>query len=444
MPNGHVLVVGGHGNADHVRGVHRFDPSAYTLEHVADMEEGRWYPTVTCLADGRMLIVSGSGEGRNPDNGEPVYGGPTWPFGHAPVNATTQIFDSETRVLGPRDDTPHPFYWASDGMNYDVDLYPFVFQLPSGNQLTSRKVLVHSRNATRFFDPKTNKWDEFLIPAKRTQSRTYPAQGTAVMLPLRAIEGYRARILVMGGGGLDREEYQKSPTADEPAINRVELLDLGEATPAWVEHVPMKHARVLCDSVLLPDGTVLVVGGSASGKSDNGTEPVLPAELYDPRTKRWKELASISVPRMYHSTAILLPDTRVLMAGKDGEFQRDPFKYFEHRVEIFSPPYLYDISPPQMGPPYPPFSAEYGEEISVGFSRFCPPPVRVTLVRAGSVTHGFNMDQRLIEPPLEVTSSTTARVTMPPDGYIAPPGYYMLFLLSAQGVPSSGRFIMLH
>ena len=86
---------------------------------------------------------------------------------------------------------------------------------------------------------------------------------------------------------------------------------------------------------------MLVVGGSSTGKSDVAVDPVLPTELYDPAADTWTELAPINCPHLYHSTALLLPDGRVMRGGKDGQFQRDPYKYFEHRLELFSPPYLF-------------------------------------------------------------------------------------------------------
>jgi hypothetical protein len=438
LPDGRVLIVGGH--VGHVKSVHLFDPGSYDpparppqICQLDDMQpEGRWYPTVTCLEDGRMLIISGD-----------KYG-PDGPVDDSTVNATMQIFDPVTKQLGQAIDDrtlSGGFHTTCAGDFYAVNLYPFVYQLPSG------RVLVHSRNATRFLNMATHppQWDPYVAAAVRCESRTYPAQGTSVLLPLRAAEQYRARVLTIGGGGLDREAYKDAEaTVHEPATNTVELLDAGSIAstpdaPVWVEQEPMKHERVLCDSVLLPDGTVLVVGGSATGRSDAGIAPVLPTELYDPQTGRWKELASISVPRMYHSSALLVPDGRVMMAGKDGRYQLDPYKYDEYRVEMFSPPYLFRGSRPVITRLWP-RAAAYGEVMSIEFSGACPPPTRVTLVRAASVTHGFNMDQRLIEPPIRVTGSNV-EVTMPPNGRVAPPGYYMVFLLSAAGVPSTASML---
>jgi hypothetical protein len=225
---------------------------------------------------------------------------------------------------------------------------------------------------------------------------------------------------------------------DDPATNTVELLDLGSANPGWQFAAAMHHPRVLCDSVLLPDGHVLVVGGSSTGKSDVAVDPVLPTERYDASTNTWTELAPINCGHLYHSTALLLPDGRVMRGGKDGQFQRDPYKYFEHRLELFSPPYLFAGPRPQISSS--PAHGGYGQNITIG----CPAPgnvARIALIRLGSVTHNFHMDQRYVGLVIASTTAGALTATLPPNSKIAPPGAYMLFLVDGAGVPSVGRTI---
>jgi hypothetical protein len=259
-----------------------------------------------------------------------------------------------------------------------------------------------------------------------------------VLLPLLPENGYEVRVLAIGGGGVDREVFYQGGHNDDPSTDTAELLDLGAPNPAWRFVASMHHPRVLCDSVLLPDGRVIVVGGSSTGKSDVAVDPVLPTEVYDVSADAWTELAPINCPHLYHSTALLLPDGRVMRGGKDGQFQRDPYKYFEHRLELFSPPYLFAgprpqiLSAPQQG--------GYGHNITIG----CQSPAeirRVALIRAGAVTHNFHMDQRYVG--LEIVSVTGGDLTvkLPPNGGIAPPGAYMLFLVNAAGVPSVASMI---
>jgi hypothetical protein len=259
-----------------------------------------------------------------------------------------------------------------------------------------------------------------------------------VLLPLLPEDSYRARVIAIGGGGVDREVFYQGGHDDDPSTDTVELLDLGAGNPGWQYVASMHHPRVLCDSVLLPDGSVLVVGGSSTGKSDVAVDPVLPAELYDRATDTWTELAAINCPHMYHSTALLLPDGRVMRGGKDGQFQRDPYKYFEHRLELFSPPYVFAGSRPQISSA--PANGGYGQNITIG----TPTPgdiARVALIRAGAVTHGFHMDQRCVGLEIVGTAPNSLTVKLPPNGNVAPPGAYMLFLVDSAAVPSVASIV---
>lgn len=423
LPDGQVVIMGGHG--DEVKAVHLFDPSTVTLAHHDDMPHGRWYPTVTVLADGRAMVISGS-QGTGPISAT------------NPVNATIQVFDLGQPAghrLSPEQPTPSPFSPHFPAGHQEIDLYPWDFQLPDG------RVLVHSRNSTRFWHPGTpGHWDPTILKAQRNESRTYPGQGTCVLLPLLPETNYRARVMAIGGGGVDREVFYQGGHDDDPATNTVEVLDLGAANPSWNHVAAMHHPRVLCDSVLLPDASVLVVGGSSTGKSDVACDPVLPTELYDPATDTWTELAPINCPHMYHSTAVLLPDGRVLRGGKDGQFQRDPYKYFEHRLELFSPPYLFAGSRPKIAAA--PAVGGYGQSITIE----CPTAsdiAKVALIRPGAVTHSFHMDQRYIVLTITATHAGQLTVTLPPHSNIAPPGAYMLFLLDGAGTPSVATLIKL-
>jgi Domain of unknown function (DUF1929) len=421
LPDGRVVIMGGHG--DEIKAIHLFDPATVTLSHQDDMPHGRWYPTVTVLADGRAAVMSGS-QGT----------GPIGP--NNPVNGTVQMFDV-TKPAGHRLSaeaaTPSPFSPHFPPGHQDIDLYPWNFVLPDG------RLLVHSRNSTRFWHPGTpGHWDATILKAQRNESRTYPGQGTCVLLPLLPEDGYRARVMAIGGGGVDREVFYQGGHDDDPATNTVELLDLGAASPAWRYVAAMHHPRVLCDGVLLPDASVLVVGGSSTGKSDVGVDPVLPAEVYDPSNNSWTELAPINCPHMYHSTAVLLPDGRVMRGGKDGQFQRDPYKYFEHRLELFSPPYLFAGPRPEISSA--PAAGSYGQDITID-SPTAGDIARVALIRLGAVTHSFHMDQRYVGLTITAANPTQLSATLPPNSQVAPPGAYMLLLVNTAGIPSVASII---
>jgi len=200
-----------------------------------------------------------------------------------------------------------------------IDLYPWVYLLPNGN------LFVHSRTTSRILSNPTQAnpaWSTSFYQTVSRVPRTYPRQGSAVLLPLRPPD-YKPQILITGGAGA------KWPDPTGAATNTVEKLDLSAAAPAWAAVAPMNYPRVLQDAVLLPDGKVFVVCGSACGGADDGIAPVLTPELYDPAANTWTKLCPMRVPRGYHSTALLLPDGRVMVAGKDGAYQTEPYHYLK-------------------------------------------------------------------------------------------------------------------
>ena len=197
----------------------------------------------------------------------------------------------------------------------------------------------------------------------------------------------------------------------------------------------MALARRQLNLTVLPDGSVLATGGTgACGPSDE-SGAVFAAERWDPETGQWTTLASASVVRVYHSTAMLLPDGRVLSTGSgDGGGVTQQRSY-----EVFSPPYLfkgdrpsYDLASTAM---------RYGQPFTVSTADAASIR-KVTIVRLPSTTHGFNMSQRLNTLPFEVTAGGLT-VTPPAAGRIAPPGPYLLFLINEAGVPSVAQTVML-
>ena len=203
----------------------------------------------------------------------------------------------------------------------------------------------------------------------------------------------------------------------------------------------MTNPRVLPDAVLLPDGNVFVTGGSSTGTADATRAPVLEAELYNPTTNQWTKLASMHVPRLYHAAAILLPSGEVMTSGTDKFYNVPPFDHAENRVEIFKPPYLFKGAQPIIN--------SVAEQVGYGdlFSVFTPDAGSISsacFMSLGAATHSFNMQQRYVG--LELVNNSNSDELLykaPPNGNIAPPGYYMLFLVNTDGVPSKARFVKL-
>ena len=213
----------------------------------------------------------------------------------------------------------------------------------------------------------------------------------------------------------------------DPPTATAEVIDTNVAAPAWRTVPPMKFARRHLNTTSLPDGTVLATGGTSGPGHNNATTPVFAAELWNPATETWTTLASASVPRLYHSSALLLPDGRVMTNGGDG--------YTD--MEIFSPPYLFKGPRPTMGAV--PASIGYGQRFTVQ-SPEAADIRKVTLIRLGSPTHAMDMNQRL--NVLQFTpGSGTLDITTPANANLAPPGHYMLFIVNGTGVPSMASIV---
>ena len=238
------------------------------------------------------------------------------------------------------------------------------------------------------------------------------------------------KILVAGGGS---------------SSNDARVIDVNGGTPQVSATAPMAYGRRQHNLTVLADGTVLATGGNSSGAAlvdlNNG---VYPSELWNPATGTWRTLAAMQVTRQYHSTALLLPDGRVLSAGGGICGTCDSVGYLAKNAEVFSPPYLFkkdgsgELAPrPQIS------SAPDHVRYNAPFAISTPDAAsisKVALVRLGAVTHSVNMEQRYV--PLSFTADTgTVNATAPANPNVAPPGVYMLFVIGADGVPSVARMV---
>ena len=199
---------------------------------------------------------------------------------------------------------------------------------------------------------------------------------------------------------------------------------------------PMAYGRTFVNSVVLPNGEVLVVGGQTQPAPFSDSYSVLAAELWNPKLETFITLPPMQKPRNYHSIALLLQDGRVLVGGSGlCNCAAD-----HPDAEIFTPPYL--LAPDGTLAPRPaitaaPGKATRGSQITVATDRVA---AGFALVRMSSVTHSVNTDQRRI--PLSFTGTAgNYRLGIPADRGVVLPGNYMLFALDANGVPSVARTI---
>jgi hypothetical protein len=201
----------------------------------------------------------------------------------------------------------------------------------------------------------------------------------------------------------------------------------------------MAYPRAYHNLTLLPDGNVLATGGGKVTNTYDESQAVLAAELWSPTTETWTAMASMAVPRLYHSTALLLPDGRVLVAG-GGRFGNPAGDIHDKLdAEIYSPPYLFKGARPVIASA--PTQIPYGSPFQIT----SPDAARiasVTLLALGSVTHHFNQAQRFLSLPFS-ENGNTLNVQPPASGHEAPPGYYMLFIVDENGVPSVAAIVRL-
>jgi hypothetical protein len=266
----------------------------------------------------------------------------------------------------------------------------------------------------------------------------YPSQNLRAGPPRTTFRDYGSaamyepgKILVVGGGTTSANQSESS----------AEIIDLNVASPAWTAVASMHYPRKQATATLLPDGQVLVTSGTRSGGPpsavyENPGNPVLPAEIWNPNSKNWSVVSAMSEARTYHSTALLLPDGRVLVAG--GGQGGDPPIPSHTTADLYSPPYLFRGPRPSVTTV--PTTLHYGGSFTVT-SKDAASIRRVSLVRLGAVTHAFDENQRFNWLQFSHASGQSLFVSVPANSYICPPGHYMLFLLNSKNVPSVGRIV---
>ena len=377
LEDGRLFLAGG--NKDQaLNGIvqtHLFDPTSNTWRLGPDMAAGRWYPSVTPLRNGEMLITSGR------------------------VN-TPEVF---TRGGALR---------SLSTASLSLPLYPWMDVAPDG-----RAFYAGPDQTLRTLDTSgTGAWQS--LGQRDTINRDYGGH---------ALFGV-GKMLVAGGG---------------PSTPDARVIDFNAATPQVSATAPMAYGRRQHNLTVLADGSVLATGGNSSGAGlvdlNNG---VYAAELWTPATGQWKTLAAMRVTRQYHSTALLLPDGRVLSAGGGICGTCDQVGYLAKNAEIFSPPYLFQAD----GTPAPrpvidsaPSSIGYGSTFGIATAN-AGAIAKVALIRLGAVTHSDNMEQRYV--PLSFTAGASGlTATGPPNANVAPPGPYMLVVVDGSGVPSVARVL---
>jgi hypothetical protein len=389
LPDGRAFVNGGTLAYDPFEGSVKsaiFDPATNVFTNAPNMAHGRWYPTVLTLGDGRIMAFSGFLEtGEN-------------------TNTTVEFYTPSTGTGSWSQPFTAPF---------TPDLYPRLHLLPNGKVFYSGAPPV-----SELFDPSSTTWTLNVATTIYGGTREY---GSSILLGLTPANSYDPVVLIMGG--------------DSPATKTTETIDMGASSPKWKAGPNMSQARIEMNAVLLPNGKVLAVGGSVN--DEDTTTKSLNADMYDPASNTISSAGANVYARLYHSVALLLPDATVWLAG--GNPTRGSY---ETHVEIYKPPYLYQSNGSLATRPAissAPATISYGNAFTVS-TPDAASIASAVLVRNGTVTHAFGMDQRMVGMSFTAGSGSLS-ITAPPNGNIAPPGYYMLFLLNTSGVPSIAKFV---
>lgn len=439
LADGRLLVVGGelptpsegedlHGHGGMSGGGERacwvYRPSSRTWTQVADLNldphgdlfsGGRWYPGVATLFDNQVLAVGGHPDVRefftNPD--------------HRHNNNTPERYS-------PRLDTWTLMTAETTADNEDRDEYQRLFLMPDGRVFFATIV----KGFNSFFDPYQGTFHHQIGPPS-DGIYFQGSNGTAVILPLLPGDGYRPRVLVCN--------------AVQP--QRIDLGDLDDSAQwenagtrndtDWPEFDPVPVRHHAC-SVLLPDGTVFVSGGTNTDSTDDAVRQaaaVRSGEIYDPAIDweagaydegsqgQWTRVQTATVERHYHSVALLMPNGTVWTAGSNGP---GGVANQERRIEVYRPAYCAQLGRPDITTS--PDRIVYGGSFEVRTPQAADIR-RVALIRNGSVTHAFNYDQRYIALQFSRAGGDRLTVAAPAHSALAPPGNYMLWIVDDAGRP---------
>jgi hypothetical protein len=353
-----------------------FDPVSEQWSRQPDTPLGRYYPTSTKLSDGRVVITAGNElDGTTPNPTVEVY---TPPVAGA-ASGTLQ-------VVGP---------------NHVTGYYPRQWLMPDGRMLQVEGLKSYG------LDPGSWSW---------TTLKSLPGGDGAGSAGLMLPAGPNGSNKVLMVGGLTKGA----------AVATTETYDYANPAAGWSFASPMPTARAHTNVVQVPDGSAIAIGGNSSGLYNTGQTQTM---SYDPATGAWTNLAVQSVRRAYHSTAVLLPDGRIMSAGDTGAGGG------KQAIDFYSPPYLFKGPRPAIDSA--PAQVDYGAGFSIATSG--PTATRAVLMAPAATTHADEMNARHVE--LAVTPSVGGFTATGPTSTVAPPGYYMLFVLTADGIPSTAKWV---
>ncbi|WCJ35140.1 glyoxal oxidase-related protein [Euphorbia peplus] len=428
-PDGKLIQTGGFNDGE--RKVRIFYPcTTCDWQEVGDgLKKRRWYATNHILTEGRQIVIGGRGQFN-------------YEFYPKSVDAAPNVYRLS-------------FLAQTNDKGSENNLYPFVFLNVDGN------LFIFANNRAILFDYRTNKVVKSYPKIPGGDPRNYPSTGSAVLLPLKNLQGNNTEAEVLVCGGAPKGSYTKALKGNfVTALDSCGRIKITDVNPSWVMET-MPQPRSMGDMILLPNGNVLIINGVGAGTAgwELGRNPVLEPALYRPNNginSRFESLKSSGIPRLYHSSAILVRDGRVLVGGSNPHvnynFSGVMFRT-ELRLEEFSPPYLddqYINLRPRIVSPASKDRLGYGQKLVVRFKvtgTLNVKAVSVTIISPSFATHSFSMNQRLLDLGNEKVTDVRntmfdIQVTMPSSPLLAPPGYYLLFVVH-QDIPSQGIWVQI-
>ena len=383
-------------------------PTEVAADKDIEKTGGKWYPTLVTLPDGRVLALSG-----HPELDDSRHN-----------NNSLELYDPATGVwtiVGP-DDCANIDSVAA--RRYE---YPRLHVLPEGTVI-SMSPMANGRIEKWHPYADANDWDDVIEPPPEgIYDNGFAQDTTSVLLPLSPADGYRARVMEIGGS--------------MPFI-----LDLGNVAGGWqaVPRAMFDHpasgdvnpVRENADSIILPTGEIFVEGGMKNGRDD--ATGVRAPETFNPATGTWRVLPATAIVRGYHSTALLMPNGAVWVAGSNFN-ANSGIANRELRIEIFEPWYFCGRRPSITDAPP---KASHGDAIEIR-TPDAADVKKVVIVRCGTVTHNFNSDQRHITLDFKRDKGDVILAQVPAQPNVAIVGFYLLFVIDSTGRPSIGRFIQI-
>ena len=376
-----------------------FDWRVNTWTRTPNMNDPRWYNTTVALPNGRAWTVSGDGGPGTAERWDPITG---W---SRQTGINWNLVLADPGYLN----NWHPFLViASDGRLFHfgpTDTMHWVSTDGSGSLVNAGTV----------------------VPGGH-----YPKEGSWAMYD----EG---RILVAGGGASTAENPAEPETG--VSTNIAYTVDLRTGTPVVTPAAPMTYKRSFANSVILPNGEVMMIGGNTVGIQWNDTGSIFTPEIWNPNTGLWRPLANIDVPRNYHSIALLLPDGRVLSGG-GGLYVDSSKPTTDHRdAQIFTPPTLFNADGSLAARPLL-TNAPTTIGVATTFNVTGTPAIqKFSFIKMSAVTHSMNTDLRFLSLPFTEATPGNYSITAHTNLNVMTPGYWMLFGLDAAGVHSIAKII---